>query len=204
VLEVIKAHPETFFVIRAHPDEKRIGTRKHSRQPVSDWVAEKSVDQLPNVLFIDSNEPLSSYELIGHSKFVIVYNSSIGLEASLLGTPVLCGGKARYTQYPTVFFPQTPETYRQKMEEFLTAEKIDIPAEFRRNARRVLYWQLYRAALPLGDFIEAHPTPGYVQLKPFSWRDLLPENSPTMRVLVDGMLHSKPFLMSDHPQGSKK
>ncbi len=197
VLEVIKAHPETFFVIRAHPDEKRRGTRKHSRQPVSDWVAQNGVDQLPNVVFVDSNEPLSSYELLSKSKFIIVYNSSIGLEASLLGVPVLCGGKARYTQYPTVFFPQTPETYQHRAEEFLEAEKIDLPSEFQRNARRVLYWQLYHAAFPLERFLSAHPTPGYVQLKAFSWRDLLPENDRTMKVIVDGILAGAPFVLPD-------
>jgi hypothetical protein len=197
VLELIRAHPETLFVIRAHPDEKRRGTRKHSREPVSDWVADNGVDRLANVIFVDSNEPLSSYELIRKSKFVIVYNSSIGLEAALLGAPVLCGGKARYTQYPTVFFPPTPVEYRQKAEELLAARHIAIPPEFQRNARRVLYWQLYRAALPLGDFVEAHPTPGYVQLKPFGWRALLPVNSPVMQVLVDGIVRAAPFLMPD-------
>jgi len=200
VLEVIKKHPETFFVIRAHPDEKRRGTRKHSRQPVSDWIAQNEVAQLPNVIFVDSNEPLSSYELLPKSKFIIVYNSSIGLEASLLGIPVLCGGKARYTQYPTVFFPQTPEEYRKKAEEFLVAGQIAIPSEFQRNARRVLYWQLYHAAIPLDGYFDAHPTPGYVQLKKFSWRDLLPKNSPPMKVLVDGIVEGKPFLMPDDQQ----
>ncbi len=197
VLTVIRRHPETFFVIRAHPDEKRRGTRKHSRQPVSDWVVQNGVDRLPNVMFVDSNEPLSSYELIHQSKFVIVYNSSIGLEASLLGVPVLCGGKARYTQYPTVFFPQSIEEYVQKAEEFLAAPRLENPPEFQRNARRILYWQLYRASIPLDRYIEAHPTPGYVQLKPFSWRDLLPENSTPMRVIVDGVVRGKPFLMPD-------
>lgn len=197
VVTVIRQHPETLFVIRAHPDEKRRGTRKHSRQPVSDWVIQQGVDQLPNVVFVDSNEPLSSYALIHKSKFVIVYNSSIGLEAALLGVPVLCGGKARYTQYPTVFFPQSPGDYLAKANEFLAADRIEVPSEFQRNARRVLYWQLYRSALPLSRYLSAHPTPGYVQLKRFSWRDLRPEKSISMGVIVDGIKTGKPFIMPD-------
>jgi len=197
VVDVIKEYPETLFVIRAHPDEKRRGTRKHSRQPVSDWVAQNGVDALPNVFFIDSNEPLSSYELIKKSKFVMVYNSSIGLEATLLGVPVLCGGKARYTQYPTVFFPQTRIDYQAKAKEFLALELIEVPPDFIRNARRVLYWQLFRTSLPLDKFISAHPTPGYVQLKEFSWKDLLLENSPAMKVIVEGIINGKPFIMPE-------
>jgi hypothetical protein len=197
VATVILQHPEIFFVIRAHPDEKRRGTRKHSRQPVSDWIIQQGVDRLPNVVFVDSNEPLSSYALIQKSKFVIVYNSSIGLEAALLGVPVLCGGKARYTQYPTVFFPQTPSAFLAKAGEFLAADTIEIPSEFQRNARRVLYWQLYRSAIPFSSFLSAHPTPGYVQLKRFSWRDLRPEKSISMGVIVDGIKTGKPFIMPD-------
>ena len=195
LLDVIREHPETLFVIRAHPDEMREG--KQSRESVQEWVIAHGVDQLPNVIFVASDEALSSYDLIQRSKFVMVYNSSIGLEATLLHVPVLCGGQARYTQYPTVFFPQTPADYRGMTEQFLAATSIEIPAAFERNAHRVLYHQFYRSSLLLNDYLEAHPTPGYVQLKRFSWRDLLLENSPTMRVIVNGILDGKPFLMPD-------
>ena len=53
VLEIMKAHPETFFVIRAHPDEGRPG--KQSRESVADWVKTNQVTALPNVLFVDSS-----------------------------------------------------------------------------------------------------------------------------------------------------
>jgi hypothetical protein len=195
ILDLIREHPETLFVIRAHPDEKR--ARKISRETVSDWVTRNGVGQLPNVIFIDSREPLSSYELVKRSKFIFVYNSSIGLEASLMGIPVLCGGKARYTQYPIVFFQGTPEEYCTKAEEFLTVETIPVPSEFSSNARKFLYYQFYRVSLPLDDFIAAHPTPGYVQLKRFAWRDLLVDRSPTLRVMVEGIADGKPFLMRD-------
>lgn len=195
LVPVFREYADTLFVIRAHPDEKRRGTRKHSRQAVSDWVVKTGVVQLPNVIFVDSNEPLSSYELIRKSKFVIVYNSSIGLEASLLGVPVLCGGKARYTQIPTVFFPQTPQAYIQMAEEFIQSDHIEIPGEFQKNAWRTLYWQLYRTAIPFENYLEPHPTPGYVQLKPFSWKDLTVEKSNSMRILVNGILAGGEFLV---------
>jgi capsule polysaccharide modification protein KpsS len=146
ILEIIDRTPDTFFVIRAHPDEKRAG--KISRESVSDWVKRNGVEGRPNVLFVDALEPLSSYELLQRSKFVLVYNSSIGLEGTLLGVPVICGGRARYTQYPTVFLPATAEEYRRKVEDFLEAERVAVPPVFQTNARRFLYYQFYRASLP--------------------------------------------------------
>jgi hypothetical protein len=197
LLEVIRHHPETFFVIRAHPDEMRPGTAKLSRESVHDWVHANGAGELPNVVFIDSQEYLSSYELIQRAKFVIVYNSSIGLEAALLGVPVLCGGKARYTQYPTVFLPESAEVYRQQVEAFLQAESVALPPEFQRNARRFLYFQLYRASLPLNEFLEIGPRPGFVRLQSFSWEKLRPDRCRTLRIIADGILNGKPFLLPE-------
>ena len=103
----------------------------------------------------------------------MVYNSTIGLEASIMGAAVLCAGRARFTQYPTVFFPQTVEEQKTKLEEFLSAEKIQVPAEFKRNARRFLYYQLYRTSLPFGDFLEPSVRTTQTRLKSFELRDLL-------------------------------
>jgi hypothetical protein len=198
VLEIIRLHPATLFVIRAHPDEMRPGSAKQSRESVHDWVMHNGVDKLPNVVFIDSQEYISSYELIQRAKLVMVYNSSIGLEASLMGKAVLCAGKARYTQIPTVFFPQNQAEYRQMAETMLASEEIQVPQEFKTNARRFLYYQLYRASLPLDDFLQTGRRMGFVELQDFTWEALLPQNSPALKVITDGILHGKPFMMPEN------
>src|SRR5687768_25949 len=193
VLEGIKSHPETLFVIRAHPDETR--TRKESRETVQGWVEANGVDKLENVVFVAPKETLSSYELIQRSKFVMVYNSTIGLEASLMDKPVLCAGKARFTQYPIVFFPQTVDEQRRKMKEFLNAEKIDLPAEFKRNARRFLYYQLFRTSLPFGDFLEPSVRTTQTRLKSFALGELA--EAEAVKVILDGVLRDGDFLLKE-------
>ena len=194
-LEEIRAHPETLFVIRAHPDELRV--RKSSRETVEGWVSSRSVDKEPNVVFVRPRETLSSYELIQRSKFVMVYNSTIGLEASIMGAVVLCAGKARFTQYPTVFFPQTVGEVRGKIKEFLAAEKIEVPAEFKRNARRFLYYQLFRTSLPFGDFLEPSVRTTQTRLKSFGLEELSPENSKAIEAIFDGLLNNGDFLLKE-------
>ncbi len=181
------------IIIRAHPDELRV--RKASRETVGGWVEARCVTDLPNVVFVAPNETLSSYELILKSKFVMVYNSTIGLEASIMDAAVLCAGKARFTQYPTVFFPQTIEEQRAKLEEFLSAEKIEIPAEFKRNARRFLYYQLYRTSLPFGDFLEPSVRTTQTRLKRFELTDLL--NSKSIHTIRKGILDGGDFLLDE-------
>ena len=192
-LEVIREHRETLFVIRAHPDELRV--RKSSRETVAAWVEAYGIDKEPNVVFVAPNETLSSYELIQKSKFVMVYNSTIGLEASIMGAPVLCAGKARFTQYPTVFFPQTVEEVRSKMKKFLEADKIDIPPEFKSNARRFLYYQLFRTSLPFGDFLEPSVRTTQTRLKSFELEELLKADA--VKVILDGVLEDGDFLLKE-------
>ncbi|MDO9087426.1 MAG: hypothetical protein Q7U53_14550 [Anaerolineaceae bacterium] len=194
VLTIIQSHPETLFVIRAHPDEARPG--KSSRESVAEWAKLNRVDTLENVVLFDSNEYFSSYELIQKSKFVMIYNSTIGLEATLLGIPVLCAGKSRFTQIETVYYPKSQIDYIQTFENFLKTEKIETPELFIKNTRKFLYTQLYRVSLPFDRFLEEDRVwKGYVQLKEFNWQDLLPENSKTMKIITEGILKDSAFVL---------
>ncbi len=190
-LEVIRRHPETLFVVRAHPDETRV--RKSSRETVEDWATRRGVREEANVVVVGPKEPLSSYELIQRSKFVMIYNSTIGLEASILGAAVLCAGKARFTQYPTVFFPQTVEDVRRTMEGFLSAERIEVPPEFKRNARRFLYYQLFRTSLPFGAFLAPSVRTTQTKLKSFGLDELL--ESDAAKTVLKGLLENGDFLL---------
>lgn len=196
VLELARAHTETLFVIRAHPDEARPG--KESRESVAEWVKVKSACTLPNVVFVEPQQYFSSYELIQRSKFVMVYNSTIGLEASIMGAPVLCAGKARFTQLPTVFFPQTVADFRQQAEQFLVAEKVEALPEFRRNARRFLYYQLFRTSMPFDAFIEEDGVwQGYVRIKDLDHAAFDPRNAPVLKIIVDGILQDREILLEE-------
>jgi hypothetical protein len=195
VLEIARKHPETLFVIRAHPDESRPG--KESLETVAGWVVARSADSLPNVLFIPPDGRLSSYELIQRSKFVLIYNSTIGLEAALMGAPVLSGGRARFTRYPIVFFPSSVEDFRAQTEEFLAAEKVTAPAEFQRYARKFLYYQLFRTSLPFEMYLDTSYHPSFTHFKDFAPSDLLPENSPVTKVILEGILENGDFLLKE-------
>jgi hypothetical protein len=60
-----------------------------------------------------------------------------------------------------------------------------------------MFYQLYRASLPFGKFLEREALPGYVRLKRFRWDDLAPGHFQTVSVLVDGIIDGKPFLLPE-------
>ena len=188
LLDVFKAYPETLFVLRAHPDEARPG--KLSRESVAMWFEQKAA-ALSNTVFITPQERISSYELVRLSKFVLTYNSQIGLEATLMGVPALAAARAPFVDYETVYFERDPEAYLHRLKSFLSATQLEVPQEAVIHSRRFMYYRYYRFSLPFGEFVESTPPTGYVRLKKFSLRAL--EKSPITCALQDGFLHGKRF-----------
>ena len=183
-------HPETLFVIRAHPDENRPG--KESRQSVADWFESSGLSERPNVTFIAPEERISSYELIERSSFVLVYNSSVGLEAAIQGTAGLCAGRARYTQANTVFMPSGEAEYLLQLESLLQTSSIQVPSEFAGNGRRFLYQELFRSSIDLSEFLTPYPSlPGMVMLRDFEPSAL--KEHPSLEAIRRGVLDGAPF-----------
>ncbi len=189
---VVRAHPEVLFVFRAHPDEERPG--KRSRESVADWMQRSGLLDRPNVVFFAPRDYVSSYELIARARFVMVYNSSVGLEASALGTPVLCAGKARYSQVPSVHFPTEREAYLRTLEDFLTAESLPEQEPYQRVARAFLYLELHHYSLDFSGFLRADPTlAGFVGLRREEpWR-MIGRSGDLLDLLAKGMLEGRPF-----------
>lgn len=188
LLNAIRVHPETLFILRAHPDEARPG--KTSRESVAMWF-ERNAASLPNAVFIPPQQQLNSYDLVRMSKFVLTYNSTIGLEATLQGVPVLAAGQAPFIAFDTVFFESTRDAYIGRLNAWLNADRLEVPPEHQRNTRRFLYYRTYRFSLPFGEFLESTQPAGYVRLKKFP--PSLLERSYPSRALLGGLLEGKRF-----------
>jgi len=79
------------------------------------------------------------------------------------------------------------------MKEFLAADAIDVPLEFKRNARRFLYYQLFRTSLPFGNFLEPSVRTTQTRLKSFVLEDLV--RSESVKVIKVGVLEDGDFLL---------
>ncbi|MGA9532754.1 MAG: hypothetical protein WBR18_08580, partial [Anaerolineales bacterium] len=156
LVPLIQSHPKTLFVLRAHPDENRPG--KESQENVADWYRDSPICDVDNVIFLPPDDYVSSYQLIERAKFVLVFNSSIGLEASIMGSAVLSAGRARYTQADTVFMPSSRSRYLEAADRMLAAEALDIPAAHQANARRFLYRELHHASLDFSPYLRPYPS----------------------------------------------
>jgi hypothetical protein len=77
------------------------------------------------------------------------------------------------------------------MKEFLETEEIEIPPVFKRNARRFLYYQLFRTSLPFGDLLEPSVRTTQTRLKSFELEELL--ESDAVKVIFEGVLEGREF-----------
>jgi hypothetical protein len=190
--DVFKTHPDTLFVVRAHPDEDRPG--KSSEEDVASWVSKSRIEEAPNVVFISPAERISSYELIRRSKFVMIYNSSIGLEAAILGAPVLAAARSRFTHEPTVFYPDSQQEYMASLHTLLDQEVIDVPASFAETARKLMYYELFQGSLDLYQFLEEDMTmQGMVKFKSLALDGIM--ENPALCVIREGILHGESFIL---------
>ena len=195
IKQVIDNNPQTYFVIRAHPDEDRPG--KASQESVANWVESERMNERSNLTFIGPSEYVDSYALIELSDLVLVYNSSIGLEASIMGKPVLAAGSARFTSAETVFTAPDRQSYLTLLNSLLEDAENGGTVEFVRNSRLFLYYELYRASLDLSEFLEPFPdAPGMVRFSGFDLAQLA--ESPAIRQIVDGVLNGVPFVIPEY------
>ncbi|EMI17314.1 Capsule polysaccharide biosynthesis [Rhodopirellula maiorica SM1] len=104
LLDTIKSQPDCHLAIRVHPH-----LRSKSAESRYFW------DHLPvseNVTVIAADSPINSYDLIDASDLVITYGSTVGVEASYYGKPVLLLGSSFYDQLNASHQAYTPETIR--------------------------------------------------------------------------------------------
>lgn len=189
IARTAKEFPDTLFVLRAHLDETRL--RKASLETVENWVREKNVLEIPNIHFILPTEFISSYALVRRSRMVLIYNSTIGMEAVLMGKYVLCAGKARFTQLPIVDFPATREAYLSALRDRLGGNIPPVDPKWIENARNFLYFQVFRSSLPF-----SHLKPSirgtHASLELFDPREL--EIDPTIDIVYKGLFEGGDFL----------
>jgi hypothetical protein len=87
-IEYAQLHPNFLLVIRTHPSEVRLRD-----YPSAESAADRILCRWPvlpsNVLLVRPEERLDSYELVRSSDVVLVHSSTVGIEASCLGTPAV-------------------------------------------------------------------------------------------------------------------
>jgi hypothetical protein len=118
--------PDDELVIRIHPAEVRLAG-KPTREPLAKYIAERYPSLPPNVQVIGPDDSISSYPLMEDSDVVCVFTSTTGLEAALLGTPVIVAGETHYRGNGFTQDVKSPEEYVDTLTRVLEAPERFLP-----------------------------------------------------------------------------
>jgi hypothetical protein len=108
------AKPEVQLVVRIHP-----GERYTKGSSVAD-VLRQSIPDLPaNIRLVEASNPLNTYDLVEIADLVLVYTTTVGMEAAMSGAPVIVAGQTHYRGKGFTLDPGSWEEYFREMEAVL-------------------------------------------------------------------------------------
>ncbi len=135
-VDVLRTDPAARLVIRVHPAEEEVywhATRDKSAEVIPSLFS----GGLPeSVTLIDPAAPLDSYMLMQSADAVLVYASTVGMEAAALGKRVVTAARSHYHTAPFVTRALSREHYR---EELLRPSATPARSDSAELARRYLY-----------------------------------------------------------------
>lgn len=102
-------HTKTAVVVRQHPAE-----RLEFARTTDDYahLLKSNFGDHPRLRFVAAAEPVNSYDLLDQVSAVVVYTSTIGVEAAIRGLPVVTESNSYYADLGFVWKAADRETYR--------------------------------------------------------------------------------------------
>jgi hypothetical protein len=144
------------LVIRCHPAEL-YKSCPIARERIAKIILDKYKYTLPsNIVLIDSDAPISIYDLYPKVDLGLVYTTTCGLEMSCLGIPVIVAGKAPYSNKGFTYDPINEEEYYDYIERVLSCDEYIKNSKIQAKKFLLLYF-----------FIDMIPNPFYT----FSWEN---------------------------------
>jgi hypothetical protein len=176
---------DTTLVIRIHPAERRWRTREE----VIPLLAARFGGRLPdNVRLVDPDEALSTYALVDLSELVLVYTTTVGLEAAARGVPVAVAGRTHYRGRGFTIDLDGRDDLRAALaarHERLAPEAIEL-------AHRYAYTFFFRCSIPF-PAVRVHD--GRVVAAPDAAAAIAPGADAYVDFVCDRILDGGPFVL---------
>ena len=120
-------HPEVQLVVRIHPGEM-LGAGHPSVEIVKDALPA----QPDHVTVVPPESEVNTYDLIGVAHLGLVYTTTVGLEMSMQGLPVIVAGDTHYRKKGFTDDPESWDEYYQ-----IVRKRLDEPRNRRLEEERV-------------------------------------------------------------------
>ncbi len=155
LLEWAVVNPEARICVRQHPVERNRVTS--SRDDVA-GLLHRYPQLAGRVRYVAAADPVNSFDLMREAKVVLPFTSSAGMEAAMLGRPVVLGTECYYEHLPFVSRARSVAEYFELIGRAIKGE-LEVSAEGKRAATLAYYFTQRCAYLrtkftPVGDDFE--------------------------------------------------
>lgn len=141
VVEDLQSHKHIQFYLRIHPNLKNADNNQ---------IRTLRAMHYPNLHIIWPEETVDSYALMKSCNKIVVFISTVGVEACYWGIPAILAGKAYYQNLDCCYIPQTHE-------ENLELLVADLPPKPKANALKYGYWRAMHGI----DYQKYEPDPSF-------------------------------------------
>lgn len=161
-LEIIRNNPNMYWIVKGHPSEMHMGTKRYNREIVEETFG----GNLPeHIKFIDGDADINTFSLIDLSDVVLTVRGTIGLEAAFKGKKVILGGSGPYSGFSFSENCVTKEEYEKCL---LNIHKntLALSEEQKKDARVACYAYFIEKAPVCGALNYGTAISAFKELKP--------------------------------------
>jgi hypothetical protein len=123
ILNLVRHHKDLHIYVRVHPAQKNVQYKYHQE-------LYQLPSKYPNVTVIHAADKVSSYTLIEHAEKIIVFGSTIGIEAAYWNKPVILLAGALYYYLNDVYVPKDRSELKQMLLATLPSRKSQDTVKF--------------------------------------------------------------------------
>lgn len=157
-LDYLKDKSDVQIVIRAHPAEKHCPDFMKSMELVPDLIRQHYSTLPKNVRIVDGGSEINSHILCSLSDLITVYSTTVGLEMTMRGIPVVVCGQCHYSRRGFTYDIEEQKAYFNLLDKLCRSENLKLSKEAQQLSFRYANFFIKHvpAYLPYFDFSNRH------------------------------------------------
>ena len=179
-------HEDYCLIIRIHPAEIT-GTVK-SRQPILNEIKKRYISLPSNIIVIEPNDKISSYEISRNIDIALIYGTKMGIEIATLGIPIIVAGDSWIKGKGFSIDPKNKNEYLNILNNLQKLKKLNYSQK--NKAIKYAYYVFFKKMIYI-DLLEPLKRYGLFKINVKNLDQI--KSSKGLNKIIESILHKKNF-----------
>lgn len=145
-IDFFRDKKDIFLLIRTHPAEKAADA-EIGRETLRSLINQMYSALPDNIIVLAADSEINSFAIGKASIYGIYYCSTVGMELTYLGVPLICAGPSPLRNKEIVYDAQNREQYIEFLETGIRKE-LSVSDKMKQNLLRFCYYNNFRRVMP--------------------------------------------------------